>query len=220
MKRGLAFAVLTLFLASGVFLTAQERRDPPPRPPQTDPATPPAGFPGAPPMLPGGGPPGGFPGFPGIPQAADYKELVGTLVDTLDDADPEVRQSVAQALARIGRQSVNPLIEILKDKDMNIGLRANAAYVLGQIGSQAREAIPALTKAMKEKDKDLRKRAAFAIANIVDEMGVGAFGGPPPGFGIQGGGRAPGQVRDPGVVGPSTVKPVDRPPTIEDKKPN
>ncbi len=202
MKRGLAFAVLGLFLTSGLLL-AQERRDPPPRPPQTDPAQPPGGFPGVPPGGPGG------PGFPpGFPQAADYKELVGVLVDALEDSDADVRQSVAQALAKIGRQAVNPLIDILKDKDKSAGLRANAAYILGQIGPQAREALPVLTKALKETDKDLRKRAAFAVAGIIDD-GMAGFGVPQGIFGPGGqfGGTRPGgKIADPGVVGPSIAR--------------
>src|SRR5438045_2983997 len=115
MKRGLAFAVVCLFLTSGVVL-AQERNDPPRRPPQTTP--------GQPPM------PGGFP---------DH---------------------------------------------------------------------PPLTKALKESDKELRKRAAFAIANIVED--VGGFGLPPgvfgPGGGFGGGRPAQGKIPDPGVVGPSIIR--------------
>src|SRR5437764_44649 len=100
MTRGLATAVLCLFLTSGV-VPAQERNDPPPFPPKTTPAPPPGGFPGQPPM------PGGFPQFPpaggpggiGFPGAADHKELVTVLVDILEDNDGDVRASAAQALA-------------------------------------------------------------------------------------------------------------------------
>jgi len=140
----------------------------------------------------------------------DHKELVSALVDILEDNDADVRASAAQALAKIGRQAIDPLVSILKDKDKSAGLRANAAYILGQIGPQAREALPPLTKALKEGDKELRKRAAFAIANIVEETGgfnipPGVFG---PGGGFGGGVGRPvqGKVHDPGVVGPSNVK--------------
>ena len=211
MKRSAAFAMLCLFLASGDVLLAQERPDPP-RPPQPAPTQPPGGFPQFPP----GGPGGGIPGFPGM---ADHKELVTALVDILEDNDADVRASVAQALAKIGKQSVEPLVSILKDKDKSAALRANAAYILGQIGPQAREALPPLTKALKENDKDLRKRAAFAIANIVDDGG--AFGLPPgifgPGGQFGGGRPAQGKIPDPGVVGPTNVK--ETKPPREEKKP-
>jgi hypothetical protein len=143
----------------------------------------------------------------------------------LEDSDADTRASVAQALARIGRQSVTPLTNLLKDKDKSAALRANAAYVLGQIGTQAQEALPALTKALKEKDKDLRKRAAFAIANIV--QGDNFFGGGPPGFGIGGGPGAgfggttrtpPGRpLPDPGVVPPGGAASPEKP---DEKKPD
>jgi HEAT repeat protein len=139
---------------------------------------------------------------------ADHKELVTALVDILEDNDTDVRASAAQALAKIGRQSIEPLVAILKDKDKSAGLRANAAYILGQIGPQAREALPPLTKALKEGDKELRKRAAFAIANIVEE--TGGFNLPPGfgggGFGGGAGRTTTGKVHDPGVVGPSNAK--------------
>jgi len=207
MKRCLAFAAVCLFLTSGVIL-AQERNDPPRRPPQTTPGQPPMpGGPGGFPQFPMGGAPGGFP----MPGGADHKELVSALVDILEDNDTDVRASAAQALAKIGRQSVEPLISILKDKDKSAGLRANAAYILGQIGPQAREALTPLTKALKENDKELRKRAAFAIANIVEE--TGGFNFPPGGFpgggfggGVGVGRPGQGKIPDPGVVGPSNVK--------------
>lgn len=212
MYRLIALCLTALLLASGV-QAQNDPRDPPRRPPQVDPAQPP-GFP------PGQVPPDGFPGFPGppgfgppgFPMGENYKELVTTLLDLLDDADAEVRQSVAQALAKIGRQSVSPLVTILKDEKKSAATRANAAYVLGQIGPAAREAIPALSKAVKEENKDLRKRAAFAIANIVTEefqgFPGGGFPGGPMGMGGFGGGfgRPPmAPMRpplDPGVVPP------------------
>src|SRR5439155_9140254 len=124
------------------------------------------------------GGPGGFP-MPGFPGGADHKELVAALIDNLDDSDAEVRQAVVTALGKIGRQAVSPLVGILKDKDKSTALRANAAYALGQIGYQAQEALPELTKALKEKDKELRKRAAYAVGNIVQTGGFGiGFGGP------------------------------------------
>src|SRR4051812_26267942 len=122
MNRSFAIAILGLFLASGVRLAAQEPKALP-APPQVAPPGP--GLPGAPP-----GGPGAFPGFP---MQTDHKELVAALIEILDDSDADVRASVAQALAKIGHQSVTPVLDILKNKDKSAALRANAAYVLGQI---------------------------------------------------------------------------------------
>jgi hypothetical protein len=143
---------------------------------------------------------GGGPFPPGA--GPDRKELVASLVTVLDDDDSDVRNLAAITLARLGRQSVGPLVEIVKDKDKGTKLRANAAYVLGNIGPAASEAIPALTRALKEKNTDLRKRAVFALARIVadDNNRYGGFpggfgGGPPMGVG------STGKVPDPGIVG-------------------
>ena len=100
-----------------------------------------------PPRVPGG------PGQPGQPfqppGAVDYKELIPALIDALKDSDPDVRQSAAGALASMGRQAVTPLLDIVKDQGKDKELRANAAYVLGLMGSNGREALPTLTKMLK-----------------------------------------------------------------------
>src|SRR5262245_26031287 len=149
MKRSFAISLAVLLL-TGAWLTAQEgatEAPPPGAPPAVGPAVPPVpprGG-GAPPMVLPGQPPMGGPGIPGGPPGVgmtDHKELVAALIDLLDDGDADVRQSVATALSKIGRQAVTPLIALLKDKDRSAALRANAAYVLGQMGPQANEAMP------------------------------------------------------------------------------
>jgi hypothetical protein len=185
--------------------------------------------PGQPPGLPGsggfqppmggilGGPPGGFPG------RADYKELIPVLVETLGDADADVRKNVAHSLARIGQSSVAPLLDILKDKDKSKELKANAAYILGKIGPPAREALPTLTKALKDHDRELRRRAAFAIANIVGDDWGGGF---PPGMfpgamrggmGMQSGRPDTTGTADPGLLVPTGIKPEEKEKKDSDK---
>jgi hypothetical protein len=188
MKRLSVLAFVALLCASAAAVSAQER--PAVQPPANDPTQPDGTVPG-------------FPGVPGFPQMRDYKELVGVLVDTLDDNDPDIRASVAQALARIGKQSVEPLMNLVKDKDRSAALRANAAYVLGQIGPQANDAIPVLTKALKEKDPELRKRVAFAIANIVgNEWDANGFP-----FAAQDIIPARKKIADPGIIAPKKADP-------------
>jgi hypothetical protein len=196
MKKALSL-VLALLLATSGQLSAQEKPDTKPaRPPQADPALP-GGLPGQPPLV-GGGGIGGPPGF----QQTDYKELVAALIEVLDDADADVRQEVAAALGKVGRQAVSPLLGILKDKEKSAAARANAAFALGHVGPQAQEAIPELTKALKEKDKDLRKRAAFALGNIVQGGGFG--------FGFPGGPIGPGRPIGPGGgPGGIGIKPIE-----------
>jgi hypothetical protein len=194
--------VCCLLLLLGTALLAQDRQPAPP------------GNPFGPPQPPGAG------------RGPDFKELIPALLDALKDSDAEVRQSAASALAAIGHPALDPLVDVLRDKDQNKELRANAAYVLGQMGHNAQEALPALTKALKDDDKDVRRRAAFAVQRIVKDMGTsggmmgsgmmppGAFPGAFPGAG---GGRpatpsAPPDIKvaDPGLLTPSSTRPLEK----------
>ena len=190
MTKHLTLASLVLLAASATLWALNEPIPAPPAPPGAGgPGQPPQGFPGG---APGFQPPGG--GFPpGFqpPGRADHKEMIPTLITALGDEDPDVRRNVAHALAHIGRPAVGPLLEVLKDKDKSKASQANAAYVLGKIGSQAGEALPALTKALKGSDRELRRRAAFAIAHIV--------GGSPYQQGFQ--------MGMPGMMGGSSARP-------------
>jgi len=201
MKHTLTLVLAALLLAGGARLSAQEKPDP--KPPIALPAQPPGGGIGGP----------GLPGLPGLggPGGADHKELVAALIDNLDDSDAEVRQEVATALGKIGRQAVSPLVAVLKDKDKSTALRANAAYALGKVGPPAQEALPELTKALKEKDKELRKRAAYAVGNIVQGggygFGFGGIGGPFPGGPPPLGGGGGLKPLDPGAAPPGLLPP-------------
>lgn len=212
MKKPLVFAsVVALLAASATGWALNDRDKPAPAPPMGVPGGAP-GFVGQPPGVGGPQPPMGFIGGPGgLPGRTDYKELVPALIDTLGDADSDVRKNVAHSLARIGQPAVTPLLDILKDKEKSKELKANAAYVLGKIGPSAREALPALTRALKDHDRDLRRRAAFAIAHIVsnDFQGFppGMFpGGMRPGMG---GTTADAGIADPGLLEGRVEKPKD-----------
>src|SRR5262245_60636429 len=237
MKKRLLLPAFAIVLVAGATLWAINDRDKPgaapPRPGVGPPAAPPGGGPpggvGAPGLQPPGGagfggqPPGGFGGQPpgGFGgQKIDYKEVLPTLIASLDDDDGDVRKAIAVTLARIGQPAVDPLVDVLKNKDKSKAARANAAYVLGRIGSPARDAIPALTKALKEADRDLRRRAAFALAHVIASgdfqggMVFGGGGGMPGGMGGFGGRRGGDDLPDPGVVLPGHEKSSDK---IEEK---
>lgn len=240
MTRRLLVAVMALMLVGATPLLAQFDRVDPPKPVQVKP---PAIDPARPVAPPGGGDfpqPGEQPGFPGAPgfpgpgfPQTNYKDVIPPLIELMSDTDKETRESACMALARIGRQAVKPMLEILKDKDKDVELRANAAYVLGQMGPTAQEAVPDLAKALKDSNRDLRRRAAFALSNIIQDEShhfpFGFQGGFPPGAGIIGGAGGfggpapvfPGGVErvpplkpgDPGVLPPVGGKPpVDKPP--------
>ena len=90
---------------------------------------------------------------------------VPALIEALSDQSLGVRANAMTALGRIGRpaQTAVPiLIKVLSDKQGNI--RISAAGALGAIGDPA--AVPALTRALSGKDKQLCGSAALALYHI------------------------------------------------------
>ena len=59
------------------------------------------------------------------------------------------------------------LIDALKDKDAIV--RGEIAESLGEIGPDAKDAAPALTALLKDKNKDVRKNAAEALKKIQEK---------------------------------------------------
>jgi hypothetical protein len=155
-----------------------------------------------------------FPGVPRLPElfrpvAQQYADLVPALIDGLKDADPEVRQHCALALANLGRDALPQLLEALKDS--NKEGRAAAAYALGQMGGQGREAVPALLKVLKDEDAGVRRATAQALSRIVahdSSMHNGIFPGMRGGFAPVLGGPAFG----PPVITPDRFPAPDPPP--------
>jgi HEAT repeat protein len=93
--------------------------------------------------------------------------LVKRLIEALKDPDPDVRQNLCSALAKVGAPAVEPLLGALKDKTAPPERRAGVAYALGQIGPMARAAIPALLDALEDSDLDVRRQASFAISRLI-----------------------------------------------------
>jgi HEAT repeat protein len=81
---------------------------------------------------------------------AKAESAVPTLVDTLADPDPEMRNGAAMALENMGPAAagaVPALIKALSDGDSRV--RQTAVKALGNIGPAAREAVPVITRAVK-----------------------------------------------------------------------
>jgi HEAT repeat protein len=91
--------------------------------------------------------------------------LVRRLIDALKDPDPDVRQNLAAALAKVGPAAVEPLTAALDDSLAE--RRAGAAYALGQMGTAARSALPKLLDALDDKDLDVRRQASYAVSRLV-----------------------------------------------------
>jgi HEAT repeat protein len=100
--------------------------------------------------------------------AKQHDQLIATLIKTLEDPDEQVRIYARAALVGLDRDAVAALIDLLKNA--NADLRAQAATLLGQMGTMGRrhqEAVPVLTEALKDKDQAVRKSAAYALSQII-----------------------------------------------------
>jgi HEAT repeat protein len=100
---------------------------------------------------------------------AAAKTALPALTPSLKDPDGGVRSAVAWAIARItGGQATQRAIEVmiaaLKDKEPRA--RQDAARLLGDVGSDARAAIPALTAAQEDPNEDVRKAAQEALGKV------------------------------------------------------
>lgn len=87
-----------------------------------------------------------------------------TWLGVLKDRDAEMRVSAANALVEIGAESVPGLVDVLLDGDAE--LRGTAASCLGKIGPPAKDALPALRRALADEDRITRVNAEWAVRQI------------------------------------------------------
>jgi HEAT repeat protein len=83
---------------------------------------------------------------------------------TLGDSDPAVRQAALQALEKLGRLAVPVMTRALSCPDPL--LRAEAAHLLGRVGSPAAEAVPELIKLLNDDHRRVVQEAAMALGHI------------------------------------------------------
>ena len=88
---------------------------------------------------------------------------VSTIIALMDDKDSDVRRTAAITLGRMKAVGAVPtLIAKLDDKE----LRSACVFALGDIGSDAAEAVDKLIKLLKDPDADLRFSTAEALGQI------------------------------------------------------
>jgi len=95
-----------------------------------------------------------------VPEGASYRDERGTRTS--------MRTELRNRCAQIGRGIVPALSEALSDEDPL--RRLNAAQILGDLGDEAAEAIPALVSALETRDDDakLRARIVRSLGSIGD----------------------------------------------------
>jgi HEAT repeat protein len=95
------------------------------------------------------------------------KKSTDELIGDLKSTNPKDRIIAVRLLAdRKGdpAQSVPALIDVLDDKDAD--MRISAAIGLGYFGDQAKDAIPKLQVAQKDRDARVREAAGVALSRI------------------------------------------------------
>lgn len=92
-------------------------------------------------------------------------KTIGEWIVALKDPHPQVHSEACDTLGVIGTPAVPFLAEVLMDKSVTLA-RALAASVLMNLGLNAREAVPALSKILDDDDEVVRLRAAQALVNI------------------------------------------------------
>jgi HEAT repeat protein len=88
------------------------------------------------------------------------------LIAALGDPLAQVAMDAGDALGRIGKPAVPPLIRALKSSDPSV--RAWAAYAVRKVGPEARDAMPALAGLLRD------DRTAAAAAQSLSVMGAPA----------------------------------------------
>jgi HEAT repeat protein len=105
----------------------------------------------------------------------DARAAVPALVNALNDPKREVVEAAASALGKMGKAGVEPLAKLVKDGSNDPEIRRKAVEALGELGADARAALPVLLDALsmklgkgkgKEKPVDLRTDAATALGAI------------------------------------------------------
>ncbi|HMF17130.1 MAG TPA: HEAT repeat domain-containing protein, partial [Gemmataceae bacterium] len=101
------------------------------------------------------------------------EKVVGELIKALGDKNEDVRQAAVEAVSKMGQPAVPALIEALENTDHVV--RNHAAQALGEIGADAKAAIPGLKKLMLAEDA-AEKGTLNLAADALGKIGKDAIG--------------------------------------------
>lgn len=96
------------------------------------------------------------------PISVDVK--ITPITEKLIDKNAHVRLEAHDALVSLGTSAVPTLLDALQNQDPN--LRWRAAWVLGDMGTEASAAVATLTDALQDKDGQVRMYAVLALGMI------------------------------------------------------
>ncbi len=97
------------------------------------------------------------------------KDAVPDMINALDDKDPKVRAEAAHAIGKVDpankKEVIDKLVKMLKDEKEETAVKHSVAEGLAAMGSDAKEAVPALKDAASKAGKK-EKNYAMAIKTI------------------------------------------------------
>lgn len=102
----------------------------------------------------------------------EAKEAIPILIETIRETknrDKRILVACNHALFGMGKEIVPTMISLLKDDDSE--MRRGSAWMLGNLGPDAKDAIPALTVALNDSSEAVRIKAAEALKKIKEEEG-------------------------------------------------
>lgn len=100
----------------------------------------------------------------------EAREAIPLLVETIRQTrnhDRRLLVACNYALLAMGKEIVPAMISLLKDNEWE--MRRGAAWILGKVGPEAKDAVPALTEALKDPNPAVQTRAKEALQKIQGE---------------------------------------------------
>jgi HEAT repeat protein len=97
----------------------------------------------------------------------EAREAIPALIETIRQTrnhDKRILLACNYALLAMGKEIVPSMISLLKDDDLE--MRRGAAWILGKVGPEAKDAVPALTEALNDSNPAVRTKAAEALKKI------------------------------------------------------
>jgi HEAT repeat protein len=93
---------------------------------------------------------------------AGPKVVRPALIKLLESSDPAARHRAMMVIAERGKAAVPHLVAALDDDKATYW----ACVILGEIGPEAKDAVPALAKLLQAKNPEIRREAVLALASI------------------------------------------------------